>query len=433
MDGATGRREEFLTIFMEYVPGGSIASLLRRFGRFNETLVRLYTRQILTGLAYLHAHAVVHRDIKGGNVLVDRSGVCKLSDFGASTSLADLEHNSAAAAAAAAGPKSLAGTPAFMAPEVIKQTGYGRKSDIWSVGCTVIEMATGKSPWAHYDNPVAAMFAIAVANELPPLPSDLSADGADFLAACFRRDPAQRPTAAELLRHPFLALRKASDTASQPPRIASSRVATDDTAAAAATTTATTATTSPAAGTPAASRVPPRVAAGTTGSGSSATTAATTTSPGAALSPTAGDGSGSTKPRVAGANPFGRKRISADAGGGGGGGGGGVDGGSHYPHAGGGHSRHTSAPDALSSAAAAAVAGGGGVGGGAAGGSETSSTDTGPPPGTRRHGVSLSLNNVELLSTVNEASGGSDSLASGGGDGGGRQRQRRCAQRERGG
>jgi serine/threonine protein kinase len=195
------QHEEFLTIFMEYVPGGSITSLLRKFGRFNETLVRLYTKQILTGLAYLHAHAVVHRDIKGGNVLVDRSGVCKLSDFGASKSLDTLE----TATATEHGPKSLRGTPAFMAPEVVKQTGYGRKSDVWSVGCTVIEMITGKPPWSNYDNPVAAMFAIAVSNEMPQLPPDLSPEAVDFLQLCFKRDPVQRPTAAELLRHPFIA------------------------------------------------------------------------------------------------------------------------------------------------------------------------------------------------------------------------------------
>jgi len=235
--GGGGKREEFLTIFMEYIPGGSIASLLKRFGKLNETLVRIYTRQILMGLAYLHAHgcvafrtqgegegargavgcvvrfpsfppptrlslhySVVHRDIKGGNILVDRSGVCKLSDFGASKNLADLD----SASVAKHGPRSLRGTPAFMAPEVVKQTGYGRQSDIWSVGCTVIEMATGRPPWSNYDSPIAAMFAIAVSNEMPPLPPDLSPEGVDFLRQCFNRNPRERPTAAQLLRHPFI-------------------------------------------------------------------------------------------------------------------------------------------------------------------------------------------------------------------------------------
>ena len=203
-DGGGGSRQsvEYLTIFMEYVPGGSLTSLLRRFGSLNITLVRLYTRQILAGLAYLHAHAVVHRDIKGANVLVERSGVCKLADFGASKSFAEQLESSSAARF---GPRSLRGTPAFMAPEVIKQTGYGRKSDIWSVGCTVIEMATGRPPWSNYATPIAAMFAVAASNDMPEMPPNFPADGVDFLRLCFQRNPADRPTAAKLLRHPFIA------------------------------------------------------------------------------------------------------------------------------------------------------------------------------------------------------------------------------------
>jgi mitogen-activated protein kinase kinase kinase ANP1 len=166
-----------------------VSSLLRRFGKLNETLVRLYTRQILTGLAYLHAHGVVHRDVKvgnaeyygtcrdwgwcavvyscctiryyvavhrivmqGANILVDRSGETKLADFGASRNISEKD------AAATAGAQSLRGTPPFMAPEAIRQSAVGRKSDIWSLGCTVIEMCTGRPPWGQYaDNPMAMM------------------------------------------------------------------------------------------------------------------------------------------------------------------------------------------------------------------------------------------------------------------------------------
>ena len=87
----TQRSESLVTIFMEYVPGGSIARLLSKFGSFNEMLVRVYVRQLLCGLHYLHCHRIIHRDIKGGNILVDPNGVCKLADFGASKRLADLQ------------------------------------------------------------------------------------------------------------------------------------------------------------------------------------------------------------------------------------------------------------------------------------------------------------------------------------------------------
>ncbi|RYE82735.1 MAG: hypothetical protein EOO65_05055, partial [Methanosarcinales archaeon] len=197
---SSGGDDDVLTIFMEYIPGGSLASLIHRFGCLNEQLVRMYTRQILQGLAYLHAHTVVHRDIKGANILVDRSGVCKVSDFGASKFLAALDNT----AATASGPDSLRGTPAFMAPEVIKQVGYGRSSDIWSLAGTVVEMLTGRPAFAQFDSPVAAMFAIASGSAQPHIPSTLSDEGKDFLRACFQRDPAARPTAAQLLRHPFI-------------------------------------------------------------------------------------------------------------------------------------------------------------------------------------------------------------------------------------
>ena len=99
----------------------------------------------------LYSHRIVHRDIKGGNILVDNNGICKLADFGASKRL-DLLKNTAE--------QSLKGTPYWMAPEVIRQAGYGRQADIWSVGCTVIEMATGRPPWSEYKTQVSVMVSI---------------------------------------------------------------------------------------------------------------------------------------------------------------------------------------------------------------------------------------------------------------------------------
>ncbi len=127
-----------LNIILEYVPGGSIASLLETFGRFSLPMVKVYTKQLLIGLCFLHRHGIVHRDIKGGNVLVDPSGQCKLADFGASAKVADFfsQEN-----------HSIKGTPYWMAPEVIRQGVCTPKVDVWGVGCTVIEMSTGKPPW----------------------------------------------------------------------------------------------------------------------------------------------------------------------------------------------------------------------------------------------------------------------------------------------
>lgn len=176
----TERSEEALHIFLEYVPGGSIASLVTKFGSLPEPVIRVYTRQILTGLEYLHAHGIIHRDIKGANILVDISGNCKLADFGASKQIEEL-------ATLESGFKSVKGTPYWMAPEIIKQSGHGRQADIWSVACTVIEMATGRPPWSELGSQVAAMFQIASSKGPPTIPEHLSAECKDFLYLCFNR------------------------------------------------------------------------------------------------------------------------------------------------------------------------------------------------------------------------------------------------------
>lgn len=197
IDAQYEKDENALYIFLEYVPGGSIASMLDRFGRFREDLCRNYTRQLLLGLEYLHGRRVVHRDLKGGNVLVTRDGIIKLADFGASKVTKE--------ATLTDGMKSLRGSVFWMAPEVIKGTGYGRRADIWSVGCTVIEMLTGKHPWPDLDNPWSAMFQIAKNLEGPPRPDGISDMCREFLDACLQYEPQNRPTCSELLQYPFVA------------------------------------------------------------------------------------------------------------------------------------------------------------------------------------------------------------------------------------
>ena len=103
------------------------------------------------------------------------------------------------ASARSLGFKSIKGTPYWMAPEVIKQTGAGRAADVWSAACTVLEMVTGKPPWSQCTSQVSALFHIAQCDGAPPLPDGLSTAARDFLGHAFRRDPGRRPSAAALL------------------------------------------------------------------------------------------------------------------------------------------------------------------------------------------------------------------------------------------
>lgn len=188
-----------VNIFMEYVPGGSIASILAQFGSLEEPVFRLYTKQLLSGVSYLHSNNVIHRDIKGGNILIMPSGVLKLIDFGCAKRLyMNLSMSRSNIL------RSMKGTPHWMAPEVIRETGHGRKSDIWSVGCTVFEMATRKPPWSDMPR-MTAIFAIGSGSvPVPQLSEDFSPDARDFVHRCLTRDPDFRPSADELLQHPFV-------------------------------------------------------------------------------------------------------------------------------------------------------------------------------------------------------------------------------------
>lgn len=184
---------ETLSVYLEYVSGGSIHKLLQEYGAFGEAVLRNYTAQILSGLAYLHGRNTVHRDIKGANILVDPNGDIKLADFGMAKHIS--AHTSI---------KSFKGSPYWMAPEVIMNTnGYSLSVDIWSLGCTIIEMATARPPWIQYEG-VAAIFKIGNSKDIPDIPDHLSFEAKNFLKLCLQRDPAARPTAAQLMEHPFV-------------------------------------------------------------------------------------------------------------------------------------------------------------------------------------------------------------------------------------
>ncbi|CAL5335097.1 unnamed protein product [Camellia sinensis] len=192
----TTREDASLNILLEIVPGGSISSLLGKFGSFLESVIRMYTKQLLLGVEYLHRNGIMRRDIKGANILVDNKGCIKLADFGASKKVIEL--------ATMIGAKSMKGTPYWMAPEVILQTGHSFFADIWSVGCTVIEMATGKPPWSQQYQEVAALLYIGTTKSHPPIPEHLFAEATDFLLKCLQKEPNLRPAASDLLRHPFV-------------------------------------------------------------------------------------------------------------------------------------------------------------------------------------------------------------------------------------
>lgn len=190
--------EDRFYIYLEYVHPGSINKYVREHcGAITESVIRNFSRHILSGLAYLHSKKTIHRDIKGANLLVDSAGVVKLADFGMAKHLTGHEAD-----------LSLKGSPYWMAPELMQAVMQKDNSsdlafaiDIWSLGCTIIEMFTGKPPWSEYEG-AAAMF--KVMRDTPPIPETLSSDGKDFLRCCFIRNPAERPTAAVLLEHRFL-------------------------------------------------------------------------------------------------------------------------------------------------------------------------------------------------------------------------------------
>ncbi|KAF9152862.1 ATP binding [Linnemannia schmuckeri] len=168
-----------INIFLEYVPGGSIATLLANYGPFSEVLVRSFVKQILEGLDYLHECDIIHRDIKGANILVDNKGCIKISDFGISKKV---EEHLKSIQVKSSRP-SLQGSTFWMAPEVVKQIETTYKADIWSLGCLVVEMFTGTHPFPQFSQ-MQALFQIG-SNCTPDIPEHISDDAKDFLKMAF--------------------------------------------------------------------------------------------------------------------------------------------------------------------------------------------------------------------------------------------------------
>ncbi|KAK1753068.1 hypothetical protein QBC47DRAFT_51875 [Echria macrotheca] len=197
------RKETSISIFLEYISGGSIGSCLRKHGKFEEPVVASLTRQTLSGLAYLHREGILHRDLKADNILLDLDGTCKISDFGISKKTDNIYGNDKT--------NSMQGSVFWMAPEVIRSQGegYSAKVDIWSLGCVVLEMFAGRRPWSK-EEAVGAIYKIAN-GETPPIPDEVREDitpiAIAFMLDCFTVSPTERPTADVLLsQHPFCEL-----------------------------------------------------------------------------------------------------------------------------------------------------------------------------------------------------------------------------------
>ena len=192
----TFEKKNYINIILEYCNGGSLSKILEKI-KLEENMIRNYISQILDGLEYLHIHNIIHRDIKCANILI-HNNVCKLTDFGCAKIIkGDINQTS-----------SMKGTLNWMAPEIIISGTATRYSDIWSIGCTIIEMFDSP-PYNDIEN--LNIINIVKNKEIPKIPEGMSDLLKDFVQKCLVFEGSKRSNVYELKRHPFL---KKEDTAS---------------------------------------------------------------------------------------------------------------------------------------------------------------------------------------------------------------------------
>lgn len=181
-----------LWIIMELLDGGSCVDMLVA-GPIKESLIAILLRELLIALDYLHSNGKIHRDIKAANILLNSQGDVKVADFGVSTQLSNnLSRRN-----------TFVGSPYWMSPEVILEEEYNFKADIWSLGITAIELATGKPPLAHM-NPMKALFRIPE-DDAPTLKGEaFSSDFKNFVSLCLQKSSQRRPSAKRLIKTRFI-------------------------------------------------------------------------------------------------------------------------------------------------------------------------------------------------------------------------------------
>ena len=190
------RETNTIWLILEYCAAGSAVDLMLSMGRtLSEVEVSTIMEMVLKGLIYIHKLNLIHRDIKGANIMLSEDGYAKLGDFGIGIQMTDDEYRT-----------SKKGSPHWMSPQVILNKNYDTKTDIWSLGITCLELVEGEPPFADL-NPDEVMEKIA---NNPPKAEDIidpkehTDEFIDFVNLCLEINPKKRPTADVLIKHPFI-------------------------------------------------------------------------------------------------------------------------------------------------------------------------------------------------------------------------------------